>query len=217
MNSVLTDEQLRIIDLLFAEELEFLASLTVGRSELDAYRPVVRRIGVGSIWAVRPLKGRKSSGREGSDELYCGDRTRAMRIFVRTALELGLLSGKALTAVMIDGGMALPLIKKLEYVNNLHELQKVSDFYSRPFRLGLVRKLYHFGYKKRDSTHSLCFGPKMITISRSEQFIVTDRELSGDEPMFEYVLPYPERLGDFIDSSTGCGITLRLKRATPIC
>lgn len=212
MNSVITDDQIRIIELLFAEELEFLASLTAAKRELDCYRPVVRRIGVGSIWAVRSLHGERGTG-----ELYCGDRTRAMRIFIRTALELGLLAEKALTAVMIDGGMALPLIKKLEYVNNLYELQKVTDFYDRPFKLGLARKLYHFDYKKRDSTHCLCFGLKMITISSSEQFIVTDRELSGEEPMFEYVLPYPESVGDFIDSSIRCGITLRLKRATPIC
>lgn len=211
MNSVLTNEQSRIIELLFAEELEFLASLTVGKSELDAYRPAIRQIGVGSIWTVKSLKS------EGSDELYCGDRTRAMRIFIRTALELGLLSEKALAAVMIDGGMALPLLKKLEYVNNLHELQKVIDFYNSPFKLGLVRKLYHFDYKKRDNTHCLSFRAKMITISSSEQFIVTDRELSGEEPMFEYVLPYPERVGEFIDNSMRCGITLRLKRSTPLC
>lgn len=212
MNKKITDDQDRIVELLFAEELDFLASLVAGKSELDCYRPVMKQIGIGSIWTVKPLHSKKKI-----NELLYGDKTKAMRMFIKTALEIGALDAKALTAVMIEGGKALPLIQKLDYVNNLHELQKVMDFYNSPFKLGAVKKLYYFDYRKQDSAHCLCFGKKMITISNSEQFIITDRELSGDEPMFEYVLPYPERLGDFIDRAISCGITLRLKKATPIC
>jgi len=196
------DEMLKVFS---AEEFEYLASLVAGRKESAPYRPVLEFINGNYIWTIKNLDMMGGRG-----NLYCGPKIRAMPVFIKICLKLGLLSKEDLHSLLIDkGGMALPLVKRLEYVNDKNELVDVLKFYNSRFRLGKAKRRYHIRCKKVDGSYCLQFEKKVITISKSEQFIVVDRELTGSGPMFEYILPYPETMGEFIDSCRRCGIVLR--------